>query len=177
MYIEWMNRAEFERKFNEDKEKMKSIFLSTVAEEAANKIAERAKTEIARFYGDRPHNVEYERTNNLRDNSYQKVLTPMGDYYEAGVHISADMMNDYVDDRWIDHHRVRTAIPGAKEAVAFEAWTYGIHGPHWNVVQVTSPSPWYSLYNYAYSASFTSYLKQYGMQQVAKGKYNFDYSF
>lgn len=177
MYAEWINQPEIQAKLKEDINKMKDIYLSSVAEEAANKITQKAKSEIERFYADRPLNRVYERTYNLKKNSYQKVINRIHDYYEAGVHISADLMNDYIQYKWQDHHIVKTPIPGAKEAVAHDAWMEGKHGPKWNVVQITQPSPWDSLYDYAHSNDLKSYLKRYGIQQVAKGKYNFNYSF
>lgn len=129
---------------------MSEINLDAEIEELAEQIASEGAMYVQRklmakmpelleesFY-DRYDPWYYNRTNNLKNNSYFPYGLKTSKMYEGGIQVSSDLMDSYTTGTW------------SPEEVMNKAWFEGNHGG-WIV---TSPIPFEYITNYVHSQAF-----------------------
>lgn len=117
MAISYINKKALEK----DVEKYLKTFAEAYADTAANEITKFAQQAIQRFY-DHYTPKYYDRTDDLKKNSFSKYKHNNGRQYYGGVRISTHNMSPYVvgglnNRRFIDPFYI-----------ARPAWEKGIHG-------------------------------------------------
>lgn len=117
MAISYINKKALEK----DVEKYLKTFAEAYADTAANEITKFAQQAIQRFY-DNYTPKYYDRTDDLRDNSFSRYKHNNGRQYYGGVRISTHNMSPYVvgglnNRRFIDPFYI-----------VQPAWEKGIHG-------------------------------------------------
>lgn len=117
MAISYINKKALEK----DVEKYLKTFAEAYADTAANEITKFAQQAIQRFY-DYYTPKYYDRTDDLKKNSFSKYKHNNGNQYYGGVRISTYNMSPYVvgglnNRRFIDPFYI-----------ARPAWEKGIHG-------------------------------------------------
>ena len=133
---------------NEIKDYLRTYAL-TFCSIAADELTRTAESAIAEFYNDYEPKF-YERTFDLRDNSYRRYFHDNGRRVYGGVRISADKMQPY-GNIWTG----RVVEP---EIIVNGAWEHGWHGNPVFGVKPMSPTPLEIVRERMYDDKFISNL-------------------
>ena len=104
-------------KLEKDLKKYGECFCRTYANKAADEITKFAKVAIEQFYNDYSP-LYYNRTDDLKNNSYFRYYKDNGKTVRGGVRISSKNMKDYVNG-----NQITSAYD-----VATWTWLHGYHG-------------------------------------------------
>lgn len=108
-----------------DLKKYTMAFAKEYVQVGADELTREAQNAMNMFYGDYSP-IYYNRTDDLRSNSYSKYIHNNGRYYYGGVKISADGMSPY-------YHGQGESVPASM--IANMGW-HGWHGP---MIQTAPP--------------------------------------
>lgn len=112
---------EFERDLKNECRKYLTTFAIEYCSKAADELTNTAKYAIEEFYRDYNPNW-YDRTNNLKDNSYKRYYKNHGKRVIGGVYIGSDYMDNY-------YKKTKNGlIERDPFLVASTAWESGLHG-------------------------------------------------
>ena len=165
MAISYINKKALEK----DVEKYLKTFANAYADAAANEITKLAQQAIQRFY-DNYTPKYYNRTDDLKDNSFSRYKHNNGRQYYGGVRISTHNMSPYVvgglnNRRFIDPFYI-----------AQPCWEKGIHGSASGIdgrypVIRDKQSPKTYLLNKMDDKRFQDNIKQVGYNAAIKQQY------
>lgn len=103
-------------------------FAKAYGRSAQRNYTDAAREAIEQFYADYAPKY-YERTNDLRFNSYQPYYENKGSHIYGGVRLTPEAMQDYVSSYDVDGSgRVIGVGVTPKEEVFYRTWYEGLHG-------------------------------------------------
>ena len=144
-----------------------TTFAQSFIEYAAEELTKTASEAIQYFYDDytKPPR-KYVRTDNLRNNSYEKYKKNNGNYFYGGVRISADCpthpMKPYPHGK--GHITDPTLVFNA-------AWGEGKHGFQQAPPKITTPTPYEIVKRKRDSEDFQKEVFNHAIQEAKKGQY------
>lgn len=149
-------------------------YLETYAREsskyAAKKLTEKAQYCIEQFYKDYSPDY-YDRTYDLRDNSYSPYVHNNGRVYFGGVRISSDDMSPY----YSGFSKVNTSDYTDPIVIAQLGW-HGYHGhpvAYGNFKPIITPAPLGMLKEYFQSDEFNDGVREYATKKAKENEYKY----
>lgn len=165
MKIEAKINKDVMKNIRNDVEKYLKTYAKESSKYAAKKLTEKAQYCMEYFYNDYSPKY-YDRTYDLRDNSYSLYIHNNGNVYYGGVKISSDNMSPY----YSSFSKVNTSDYTDPIIIAQLGW----NGYHGNFEPVhTTPTPLEMLKEYFYSNEFHDDVKEYASKKAKEQSYKY----
>ena len=154
----------------EDILKYMKTFSEAYAKEGSKQITQKAKSCIEMFYRDYPNQKYYDRTYDLKNNSYIPYYHDNGKACYGGVRITANFMSPYYSGGIMNHSYTEPIV------IAQLAW-HGWHGDptgyngRFDPIKTTSPLE--ILTDFVHNESFLNLMYKHADNVATKQKYKY----
>lgn len=170
MKIEAKINNDIMKDLRRDVEKYLKTYAKESSKYASKKLTEKAQYCMKYFYDDYSPKY-YNRTYDLRDNSYSPYIHNNGNVYYGGVKISSDNMSPY----YSSFSKVNTSDYTDPIIIARLGWN-GYHGnfePVFEPAYDTTPTPLEILKEYFYSNEFYNDVQGYASRKAKEQNYKY----
>lgn len=153
----------------EDILKYMKIFSKAYAQEGSKQITKKAQSCIEMFYRDYTPKY-YDRTYDLKNNSYTPYLHNSGDTYYGGVRITSDFMAPYYSGGIMSHMYTEPIIIAQ---LAWHGWHGDPTGYNGRFEPIRTTSPLDILTDFIHNKTFLDFMYKYADNKAIKQKYKY----